>query len=303
MPLLDAQGLTKSYGETTVVSDLHIQCHPGEVLGLLGPNGAGKTTTLRMLYGFVKPDRGTIQYQGRDFDQHRTDLKRMIGVCTQEDTLDHDFTVRQNLLVYARYFRPFTEDPKKRADELLERFHLQEHSKKKPMQLSGGLKQRVLIARSLIHRPKILFLDEPTTGLDPRARVELWQLIDDLRADGIAVVLTTHYMEEAEKLSDRLIVLQKGRRVATGTPQSVMGKVLGEQMIVIPKAAAATPEITSWVHDATGRTIEKVLGEFHIPLPLTTIGEFQAQFPDVRVTVRAPNLDDLFLRLSEGDLP
>ncbi|MGB5286730.1 MAG: ABC transporter ATP-binding protein, partial [Polyangiales bacterium] len=225
--ILEARGLTKSYGERLVVDHLDLSCRRGTVLGLLGPNGAGKTTTLRMLYGFVPPDEGAIQYAGKRFSENRAAAKRMIGVCTQDDSLDYDFTVAQNLRIYASYFRPRVEDLQDRVAELLDRFELAPHADASPHVLSGGFVRRLLIARSIVHRPSVLFLDEPTTGLDPSARLDVWELVDALRAEGLAIVLTTHYMDEAERLSDELLVIHEGRKVAYGEPHRVIDSVLG----------------------------------------------------------------------------
>jgi lipooligosaccharide transport system ATP-binding protein len=165
--ILEARGLTKSYGDRVVVDHLDLSCQPGTVLGLLGPNGAGKTTTLRMLYGFVPPDDGSIYFAGQRFSENRAEAKRSIGVCTQEDSLDYDFTVAQNLLIYASYFRPRVANLEGRVAELLDRFDLTAYADASPHVLSGGYVRRLLIARSIVHRPSVLFLDEPTTGLDP----------------------------------------------------------------------------------------------------------------------------------------
>ena len=213
-PALEARGLVKSCGDKRVVDGLSLTLRSGSVLGLLGPNGAGKTTTLRMLYGFLEPEAGTICYGGRSFFDHRSETKRLIGVCTQEDTLDHDFSVRQNLEVYATYFRPRVENLARRVEELIERFQLGPFASHRVDALSGGYRQRLMLARALIHSPRVLFLDEPTTGLDPRARIDAWKLIDAVRSEGIAVILTTHYMDEAERLSDELVVLSEGKRSA-----------------------------------------------------------------------------------------
>ena len=193
-PLLQASGLAKTYGEVRVVDQLDLTLESGMVLGLLGPNGAGKTTTLRMLYGFIDPTAGRIEYEGRDFRKHRTEIKRWIGVCTQHDSLDEDFSILQNLEMHACYFRPRIPNLRERIAELVELFELQEYRFHSPRQLSGGYRRRLMIARSVIHHPQVLFLDEPTTGLDPKARMELWELIDGMRSEGMGVILTTHYM-------------------------------------------------------------------------------------------------------------
>ena len=297
--MLEAEALVKSYGGRRVVDRLSLSARPGSVLGLLGPNGAGKTTTLRMLYGLIDPEEGVIRYDGKDFAVHRTELKRHIGVCTQEDTLDYDFTVRQNLVVYASYFRPRVEEPEKRADELIERFGLHEFRDHTPPQLSGGYKRRLLIARSVVQRPRVLFLDEPTTGLDPKARVALWELVASMRTDGLAIILTTHYMDEAERLSDDLLVLSRGRDVAHGRPGKVIGQLLGEHVLVVPADAKEREEILAWAANDLGKRPATVLGELRIPLATEQLSRFTDRFTGCKFQVRAPNLDDLFLQLSE----
>jgi lipooligosaccharide transport system ATP-binding protein len=298
-PALEAVGLSKSYGDRRVVSDLSLTCRAGSVLGLLGPNGAGKTTTLRMLYGFIEPEHGTVRYGGKDFRAHRTELKRRIGVCTQEDTLDHDFTACQNLLVYASYFRPRIPDVGARVDELIERFGLGAHRDKVPVALSGGYKRRLLIARSIVHGPSVLFLDEPTTGLDPEARVGLWQLIDHMRAEGMAIILTTHYMDEAERLSDDMVVLAEGRSIARGRPRDVVGELVGEHVVVVPAGDERAVEIEHFIRHELGVRVSTVLGELSAAVSTQDLARLSERFVSARFTVRAPNLDDLFLQLAE----
>ncbi|MEM9070431.1 MAG: ABC transporter ATP-binding protein [Myxococcota bacterium] len=296
-PLLVATGLTKRYGDRTVVDDLDLRVNAEQVLGLLGPNGAGKTTTLRMLYGFVDPDAGAIHYEGRDFQTRRMELKRIIGVCTQDDTLDYDFTVAQNLRVYAHYFRPAIENVDARVEELLRTFGLDESANASPHVLSGGYKRRLLIARSIVHRPKVLFLDEPTTGLDPAARVEVWELTHALREEGMGIVLTTHYMDEAERLSDSLLVLSEGRSVARGSTDDVLGSLLGEHVLVVRRGAPKRAEIQSALEEMGIRTTT-VLGDLQAPVTVADLATLEARFPNVRLAVRPPNLDDLFLALA-----
>ena len=297
-PFLEADGLVKSYGGKRVVDGLSLRCHPGSVLGLLGPNGAGKTTTIRMLYGFIDPEAGTIRYDGRDFSAQRTELKRLIGVCTQEDTIDQDFTVAQNLAVYATYFRPRVADVRRRVEEILDLFGLTEHADHTPFQLSGGFKRRLHIARSVVHGPRILFLDEPTTGLDPRARIDLWELVDRMRAEGMAIILTTHYMDEAEKLSDQLLVMSRGRAVAEGKPRTVIGDLLGEHVLVVDASEARREEVEAWAKQELGDRMAVVLGQVRAPVRAEQLARFSERFADTHFTVRPPNLEDLFLQLS-----
>ncbi|MCA9530783.1 MAG: ABC transporter ATP-binding protein [Myxococcales bacterium] len=296
--LLEATDLTKRYDGRAVVDALSFECRAGTVLGLLGPNGAGKTTTLRMLYGFVEPDAGRIVYGGRDFATERLAIKRELGVCTQDDSLDYDFSVEQNLRVYASYFRPRVDALDSRIAYLLDAFALRRYADASPRALSGGFIRRLLIARSIVHRPRMLYLDEPTTGLDPRARVDLWELIDQMRADGMAIVLTTHYMDEAEKLSDELLVLDEGRAVARGAPGALMGRLIGEHVLVVGRHEAARDAIGAWARQTQGVEPSVVLGELHVPVTAAQLAEVSARFPEARLTVRPPNLDDLFIRLS-----
>ncbi|MGH7312248.1 MAG: ABC transporter ATP-binding protein, partial [Candidatus Rokuibacteriota bacterium] len=202
--LLEAHGLVKQLGRRRVVDDVDLHCEAGQIVGLLGPNGAGKTTTLRMLYGFLRADAGRIHVDGVELGRDLARAKRSIGVCTQDDTFDGDFTVERNLTMAASYFRPRPADLARRVPELLERFALGPYANDKPEALSGGYRRRLMIARALVHRPRLLFLDEPTTGLDPQARMGVWDLVDGLRAEGLGIILTTHYMDEAERLTDAL---------------------------------------------------------------------------------------------------
>ncbi len=299
--ILEARGLTKSYGSRRVVDGLDLSCRRGTVLGLLGPNGAGKTTSLRMLYGFVPPEAGEIYYAGRRFSDNRAEAKRMIGVCTQDDSLDYDFTVAQNLFIYASYFRPRVQDLEGRVAELLERFELAPYADASPHVLSGGFVRRLLIARSIVHRPSVLFLDEPTTGLDPSARLDVWELIDGMRAEGLAIVLTTHYMDEAERLSDELLVIHEGRDVAHGEPHQVIDSVLGDHVIIVPRAEPAREEIAAWLQARGAEQVATVLGELRVPVSKDDLAELTARFGDASWQARPPNLDDLFIALSRGN--
>lgn len=297
-PLLRVAGLVKSYAGRRVVDGLSLQLQRGEVLGLLGPNGAGKTTTLRMLYGFIKPDAGTILYQGRDFAQEREALRGLVGVCTQDDTLDEEFSVRDNLRIYASYFRPRQADLPARIDELLAQFNLTEFADHRPPDLSGGYKRRLMIARSIIHRPAVLFLDEPTTGLDPAARLDLWRLVVRLRSEGLGIVLTTHYMDEAERLSDRIAVLSKGRSVAEGSTREVLGAVLGEHIVEVARDQADAAAVQAWSREVLGKPPGEALDAWHIALTAQQLVDFTNHFAALRFAVRDPTLDDLFLALS-----
>jgi lipooligosaccharide transport system ATP-binding protein len=294
--LLEARGLVKHLGGKRVVDGVDLSCDAGQIVGLLGPNGAGKTTTLRMLYGFLHPDAGQLVVEGVELRGDLAQAKRSIGVCTQEDTFDGDFTVAQNLTIAASYFRPRPTDLARRVPELLDRFDLRGYADTKPETLSGGFRRRLMIARALVHRPRLLFLDEPTTGLDPQARMGVWDLVDGLRAEGLGIILTTHYMDEAERLSDVLAVMARGRVVARGTAKAVLGDVVGEHVIVVDAGSAAG--VAAWLAGRGRSEPASVLGAWHLPVSGEELAEFARAFPSLRYEVRVPTLDDLFLKLA-----
>ena len=300
-PLLDAHGLVKHLGGKRVVDGIGMQVRAGEVLGLLGPNGAGKTTTLRMCYGYLRPDEGSIAIDGHDLQAQPDHARRRLGVCTQDDTFDADFTVKQNLVQTGRYYRPRPEHLDQRIEQLLDQFGLREYADASPETLSGGYKRRLMIARAVVHEPRVVFLDEPTTGLDPQARVAVWELVSALRAQGMAVVLTTHYMDEAARLSDRLQVLQAGKVRAQGKADQVLGDVVGEHVVILSEAEVKTREALAWIHAHFGNNVRpsQVLSDWHVPFDAQQLSGFVAAFADLRYEVRPPTLDDLFLALSE----
>ena len=221
-PLIEARGLVKRFGEFTAVDDIDVEVHRGEAFGFLGPNGAGKSSTMRMI-GCTSPvSAGTLRVFGLDPATHGQRIRARLGVVPQSDQLDNELTVAENLIIYGRYFDIPRAECKRRARELLEFVQLTERATSKVDPLSGGMKRRVTIARSLINEPELLLLDEPTTGLDPQARHVLWDRLYRLKQQGVTLVLTTHYMDEAEQLCDRLVVMDKGRIVAEGSPRDLI---------------------------------------------------------------------------------
>ncbi|MBI2083677.1 MAG: ATP-binding cassette domain-containing protein [Deltaproteobacteria bacterium] len=222
--LILAKELVKKFGPITAVDHVSFEVRKGECFGFLGPNGAGKTTTMRMVYGFSPPTAGALTVFGLSVEKSIREIKRRTGVVPQEDSLDPELTVLQNLLIYARYFDLPTDQARKRADDLLNFFQLKEKAKGEPDRLSGGMKRRLLIARALMNQPELLILDEPTTGLDPQSRHAMWDQIRALQKQGVTSILTTHYMEEAAQLCDRLVIMDHGKIIEEGRPQELVQK-------------------------------------------------------------------------------
>jgi lipooligosaccharide transport system ATP-binding protein len=274
---------------------------PGEILGFLGPNGAGKTTTVGMLYGAVIPTRGVVRFNGYTLPGEGREARRGMGIVTQEDNLDPDFHVVDNLVCFANHYGMWGRVARDRAEELVERVGLQEHRNHVPDDLSGGLKRRLVLARALLNKPRLIFLDEPTTGLDPESRQGFWKLVADLRQEGCGVVLTTHYMDEAQRLCDRLILMQEGLMVDRGTPAELIQRTVGKEVVEVEGVAEETLRDLAerqgswWRRFGTGHLIAIRAEDRHICL------DALEQMNPRRLTLREANLEDVFLRLT-GDL-
>src|SRR5262245_8935475 len=242
-PTVVAEGLVKAYGDRRAVDGVDFEIGDGVCFGFLGPNGAGKTTTMRMLYGRLRRDSGRLQVLGLDPDRPRREVAERLGGVTQANDLDQDLDVLENLVVFAGHFGLRGREVRRRAQELLEFFQLDGRAGASVRDLSGGLQRRLLIARSLMHVPQLLVLDEPTTGLDPQARIVVWQRIAELRQRGVTVVLTTHYMEEAARLCDEVVVMDQGRIVERGNPRDLILRHAGEQVVEVrwPLGTPAPP--------------------------------------------------------------
>lgn len=230
-PAVLAEQLVKRYGQLEAVKGIDFDVPTGSVLGFLGPNGAGKTSTMRMLVGLSPRTSGRLDVLGRDITRHARDIKRRIGVVPQESNLDADMTARENLLVFGRFFDVTGARLRDRVDELLAYVELTEKADERVTELSGGMKRRLHIARALLNDPELLILDEPTTGLDPQSRALLWEQIRTMRREGKTVILTTHYMDEAEKLSDALLVMDEGRIIERGTPRELIERHVGREAL------------------------------------------------------------------------
>ncbi len=297
---LVARGLKKSYDGFEAVKGVDFEVHPGECFGFLGPNGAGKTTTMKMIYGAVIPTAGKLDVEGLDVRRCEREIKRRIGVVPQENNLDDDLKVRENLLVYGRYYDLPRKLARQRADDLLEFVQLTEKANSKVEQLSGGMKRRLLIARALINDPGIVVLDEPTTGLDPQARHLVWDRLRGLTAEGKTLLLTTHYMEEATRLCDRLVIMEDGLVIAEGSPEELVEEHVSPQVLEF-RASSETLERLSIIVDAAADAVE-CSGE--ALLAFTADGDaLMEKVHDSGIEVentiyRQAGLEDVFLRLT-----
>ena len=289
-----ARDLVKSYGETEAVRGVSFQVGAGEVVGFLGPNGAGKTTTVRMVSCFLPPSSGSAEVFGIDVRTRPREVKAMLGICPQEDNLDPDFDVLKNLLVYGRYFGIPGAEVRRRALPLLEMMALSDKAKSSVAALSGGMKRRLILARALLNEPRVLLLDEPTTGLDPQARHSIWTRIRALRATGVTVLLTTHYMEEASQLCDRVILVDDGKILLDGAPKDLIAREIGHTVIEAWNHAA---EFTAAVRGLAGRVEE--IGDRLFFYPEDAEGAerfFEERFPDQERQIRRATLEDVFLK-------
>jgi len=301
-PLIFAQDLTKRFDSFTAVDGVDFAVYPGEVVGFLGPNGAGKTTTIRMITCTSPLTAGTLQVFGLDVDRHPRQIKAQIGVAPQENNLDPDFTVLENLITYGRYFRLPRKEIQKRAAELLEFVQLTEKANESVERLSGGMKRRLILARSLLNRPRLLILDEPTTGLDPQGRRLIWERIRALRQSGITVVITTHYMEEAEQICDRILIMNQGQIIAEGSPEELIRQHVGGEVVeVIPEDGAEQ----AILKEIEGRCPYQRLGEkweIFVSDGTSVLERLKTRVRFTSYSIRRPNLEDVFLRLTGRDL-
>lgn len=296
-PLFEARHLTKRYGEATVVNDLSFHIAPGECLGVIGPNGAGKTTTIRMCLGLTPPDGGDIQALGGAMPRDALAIKAQLGVVTQFDTLDPDFSCAENLLVYGRYFGLRRAQIEERIPRLLEFAALSHKAGARPGELSGGMRRRLSLARALVNDPKLLLLDEPTTGLDPQARHLMWERLQLLLQQGKSILLTTHFMDEAERLCSRLLVLDHGRKIAEGRPRDLIAQHL-EPDVVEAYGNGALALVDSPVRQLAARV--EISGEtvFFYTQDARALLEALSAHPGLRTLHRPANLEDLFLKLT-----
>jgi lipooligosaccharide transport system ATP-binding protein len=303
-PLFEVRDLRKSYGNTTVVDGVSFAIAPGECLGVIGPNGAGKTTTIRMCLGAAVPDAGQVLFRpapgapALSMPSDALAIKAQIGVVTQFDTLDPDFTCAENLQVFGRYFGLGSQHMRERTPRLLEFAALSHKANAKPGELSGGMKRRLSLARALVNEPRLLLLDEPTTGLDPQARHLMWERLQLLLQQGVSILLTTHFMDEAERLCSRLLVLDHGRKIAEGRPRELIAEHLEPEVVEAygngALALAEDPALR-----ALARRVE-VSGEtvFFYTQHAQPLLQVLGAHSHLRTLHRPANLEDLFLKLT-----
>ena len=301
MTVLAARGLRKSYGGRQVVAGVDLELVRGECFGLLGPNGAGKTTTLRMLLGLVRPDAGEITVLGQPVPLAAREARIRVGVVPQIDNLDPDFTVRENLLVYSRYFGLRDSEVAERIPRLLEFAALETRADSRIQELSGGMKRRLVLARALVNDPELIFLDEPTTGLDPQARHQMWEKLRALLRQGRTILLTTHFMDEAERLCDRLQIIDHGTRLAEGAPRALIAEHIEPEVVEV-----YGEDLQPWFESEGKRlsTRAELHGETafcYLQDPAPLVASLRSQ-PNLRFMHRRANLEDLFLKLTGREM-
>ncbi len=299
-PAIKARNIIKSYGGRRAVDGLSFSVERGEFFGILGPNGAGKTTTVKMVYGYAKPEGGDLEVLGREITAHRREIAAKIGVCQQENNLDTDLSIIENLITFASYFDIPRGAAKRRAEELLSFIGLGQRQKEEVNSLSGGMMRRLVLARALINDPDLLILDEPTTGLDPQSRHQLWDKLRELKARGMTILLTTHYMDEAERLCDRLVIMDEGKVLVEGKPRELIEKHAGKNVIEVTEPDESlrsyVKEKNLWADETPSRVI--IYGRegdddfLAIAHRCATAG----------CAMRMATLEDVFLRLTGREL-
>lgn len=297
--LVSAEGLTKTFNGFKAVDDISFVVRKGECFGLLGPNGAGKTTTVRMVYGFSPVSSGKLTIFGMDALQQRREVKDRIGVCQQENNLDPDLTALKNLEVFGRYFNMNAALRRQRARELLKFIKLESKADSKIPELSGGMMRRLLIARALINDPHLIILDEPTTGLDPQSRRATWELLTQLKGEGKGILLTTHYMEEAAQLCDRLVIMDHGRILIEGKPARLIEEIIGSHVLEVVEASDEILQVA----ERKSCSVEKVMGRtiFYGPQVRELFGEIGPRCQE-GCSLRMATLEDVFLKLTGREL-
>jgi lipooligosaccharide transport system ATP-binding protein len=302
--LISARGLTKRFGDFTAVDGIDFDVAKGESFGLLGPNGAGKSTTMRIIAATSRRTSGTISILGRDPEEHGPQVRAHLGVVPQQDNLDTELTVTENLYIYGRYFGLSKKFVKKKVEELLAFAQLEEKRDVKVEALSGGMKRRLTIARALVSEPDILMLDEPTTGLDPQARHILWDRLFRLKEDGVTLIITTHFMDEAEQLCDRLVVMDKGKIMAEGSPAELIKQYATREVLEVRFGSDRNKEVAPILREMCDRIEElpdRILLYVEDGESLLEAITAKKLHPNTSL-VRRSSLEDVFLRLTGRSL-
>ncbi|WP_292520111.1 ABC transporter ATP-binding protein [Methanoculleus sp.] len=298
--IIVAHDLEKRFEDLIAVDSISFGVRKGEVFGFLGPNGAGKTTTMKMIQCISPKTGGTLEVFGMDVDTHQQEIKSRLGVVPQETNLDPDFSAYRNLLVYARYFGIPKREAERRAEELLSFMQLEEKRDVLIEKLSGGMKRRLIIARALINEPKLLILDEPTIGLDPQARHLIWERLRSLQAQGNTLVLTTHYLDEAERLCDRLVIMDHGKILVEGTPADLIREYAGNDVVEVERTEKVIARLDELGlnYDLAGDMLQVFTDRPNdVARDLLEVCRHEAA-----VTVRPATLEDVFLRLTGRSL-
>ncbi|MDX1690087.1 MAG: ABC transporter ATP-binding protein [Acidimicrobiia bacterium] len=299
-PLVEARGLVKRFGDFTAVDGIDFEVRPGEVFGFLGPNGAGKSSTMRMIGAVSPPSEGTLRVLGMDPTEDGPEIRARLGVVPQDDNLDQELSVYENLLIYGRYFGLPKQVIDERIDELLEFAQLEERRGSRVEPLSGGMKRRLIIARGLVNEPELLLLDEPTTGLDPQARHLLWDRLYRLKQEGVTQIITTHYMDEAEQLCDRLVIMDRGSIVAEGSPRELIDAHSTREVLELRFSLDAQPDAVAKL-DGLAKRIEELPDRVLLytdDADAATAGVFDRGLHPEGVVTRRSSLEDVFLRLT-----
>ncbi|MGI9017245.1 MAG: ABC transporter ATP-binding protein [Euzebya sp.] len=297
--MIEGSGLTKRFGDSVAVDHVDFRIHAGEAFGFLGPNGAGKTSTMRMIAAMSPVTQGTLRVLGLDPTTDGPQVRSRIGIVPQDDNLDNELTVVENLMFYGRFFGLSASEVGSRAEELLQFVELWERRDSSVQTLSGGMKRRLVIARALINQPEVLLLDEPTTGLDPQARQLVWDRLYRLKQRGVCLVLTTHYMDEAEQLCDRLVVMDQGRIVAEGAPQALIQRYVSREVVELRFPAGVPADVNAL--ESTAQRIEVLADRVLLytdDAVATASFLSDSGFAEAQVLTRRSTLEDVFLTLA-----
>ena len=295
-PIIEATNMRKKFGDLVAVHDISLAVYPGECFGLLGPNGAGKTSTIRMLYGYSPMTGGALKVFGLDIEKNIRAIKSRVGVCQQENNLDPDLTVQQNLEVFAGYFNMSPMLARTQAQNLLKFMALDHRKDARAMELSGGMMRRMVMARALINQPELLILDEPTTGLDPQSRHQVWERLEELRAKGLSIILTTHYMDEAARLCDRLVIMDHGRILVEGKPLDLIKKYVGRNIIEVAEPSQALRDLVqsrNLQHEDAGYRLIIYIEDGDL-----LYNEISKNYCEEGCIMRMATLEDVFLLLT-----